>query len=92
MSVWPLFGSANQLLSALVLTALAVFLKATGREGRMLWVPMGVMFCVTMTALAMALWKIFGTIQAGIPVPGRARRDERDRTPLAQGRRHGRPL
>lgn len=65
MSVWPLFGSANQLLSALVLTALAVFLKATGREGRMLWIPMGVMFCVTMTALAMALWKIFGTIQAG---------------------------
>lgn len=24
-----------------------------------------------------------------LPIPGRARRDERDRTPLAQGRRHG---
>lgn len=65
MSVWPLFGSANQLLSALVLTALAVFLKASGREGRMLWIPMGVMFTVTMTALGMSLWKIVGTISAG---------------------------
>ena len=37
MSVWPLFGSANQLLSALVLTGLAVFLKATGRKGWMLY-------------------------------------------------------
>ena len=32
-SVWPLFGSANQLLSALVLITLAVFLRVTGRKG-----------------------------------------------------------
>ena len=65
MSIWPLFGSANQLLSALVLTSLAVFLKATGRKGWMLYVPMTIMFCVTMTALAMSIWRIFGTISAG---------------------------
>ena len=65
MSIWPLFGSANQLLSALVLTSLAVFLKATGRKGWMLYVPMTIMFCVTMTALGMSIWRIFGTISAG---------------------------
>ena len=31
-NIWPLFGSANQLLSALVLITLCVFLKVTGRE------------------------------------------------------------
>ena len=29
-NIWPLFGSANQLLAAMVLIALAVFLKTTG--------------------------------------------------------------
>lgn len=65
MSVWPLFGSANQLLSALVLTGLAVFLKATGRKGWMLYGPMTIMFCVTMTALVESVIGIFGTIQNG---------------------------
>lgn len=65
MSIWPLFGSANQLLSALVLTSLAVFLKATGRKGWMLYGPMAIMFCVTMTALGMSIWRIIGTLSAG---------------------------
>ena len=65
MSVWPLFGSANQLLSALVLTGLAVFLKATGRKGWMLYGPMTVMFLVTMTALVQAVLRIFGQIADG---------------------------
>ncbi len=65
MSVWPLFGSANQLLSALVLTGCAVFLKSTGRKGWMLYVPMTVMFCVTMTALVEQIIKIFHAWQAG---------------------------
>lgn len=65
MSVWPLFGSANQLLSALVLTGLAVFLKATGRKGWMLYGPMTIMFVVTMTALIQAVLRIFGQIQSG---------------------------
>lgn len=58
MSVWPLFGSANQLLSALVLTGLAVFLKSTGRKGWMLYAPMTIMFAVTMTALIQAVIRI----------------------------------
>lgn len=50
-NVWPLFGSANQLLAALVLIALAVFLKTTGRTGWTLYAPMFIMLAVTFTAL-----------------------------------------
>ena len=57
-SVWPLFGSANQLLSALVLIALSVFLKTTGRKGFMLWGPMTIMLVVTFTALVKAVINI----------------------------------
>lgn len=64
-NIWSLFGSANQLLGALVLIALAVFLKTTGRQGWMLYVPMTVMLVVTMTALAMAVANIFVKIGAG---------------------------
>lgn len=53
-SVWPLFGSANQLLSALVLITLAVFLRVTGRKGFMLWAPMAIMLIVTLTPLVQA--------------------------------------
>lgn len=50
-NIWPLFGSANQLLSALVLITLCVFLRVTGRENRTLLVPLAIMLCVTFTAL-----------------------------------------
>lgn len=50
-NIWPLFGSANQLLAALVLIALAVFLRTTGRTGWTLYIPMFAMLAVTFTAL-----------------------------------------
>ena len=50
-NIWPLFGSANQLLSALVLVTLCVFLKVTGRSNKMLFPPLIIMLCVTGTAL-----------------------------------------
>ena len=58
VNIWPLFGSANQLLAAMVLISLAVFLKVTGRKGFMLYVPMVLMFIVTMTALVQAIYAI----------------------------------
>ncbi len=57
-NIWPLFGSANQLLAAMVLISLAVFLKVTGRKGFMLYIPMVLMFIVTMTALVQAIYGI----------------------------------
>ena len=64
-SIWPLFGSANQLLSALVLVALAVFLRVTGRRGWMLYAPMTFMFLATMSALAISVYNIFGKLGSG---------------------------
>lgn len=54
-SIWPLFGSANQLLSALALISCAVFLKKTKRQGIMLWGPMFVMMAVTFTAIILKI-------------------------------------
>lgn len=72
-NVWPLFGSANQLLAALVLIALAVFLKTTGRTGWTLYFPMGMMLVVTFTALiqkTVALVKNVASGQAAFLVDG----------------------
>lgn len=57
-NVWPLFGAGNQLLSALVLITIAVFLKTTGRKSFMLYVPMFMMLLVTFTALVQAIINI----------------------------------
>lgn len=49
--IWPIFGSANQLLAALSLLAVAVWLKKTGKNYHMLTIPMIFMLVVTLTAL-----------------------------------------
>ena len=64
-NVWPLFGSANQLLAALVLIALAVFLKTTGRTGWTLYFPMGMMLVVTFTALIQKTVALVKNVAAG---------------------------
>ena len=64
-NVWPLFGSANQLLAALVLIALAVFLKTTGRTGWTLYIPMFVMLVVTFTALVQKTIALVGNFMSG---------------------------
>lgn len=64
-NIWPLFGSANQLLSALVLVTLCVFLKVTGRSNKMLFPPLIIMLCVTFTALVQRLIALVKAYQAG---------------------------
>jgi carbon starvation protein len=64
-NIWPLFGSANQLLSALALIACAVYLKKTNRKGWMLWIPMVIMLCVTLTALVQKIIALIGDPTAG---------------------------
>ena len=64
-NIWPLFGSANQLLSALALIACAVYLKKTNRKGWMLWIPMVIMLCVTLTALIQKIIALIGAPTAG---------------------------
>ncbi len=55
-NIWPLFGSANQLLSALALIACAVFFKKTNRQGWMLWIPMIIMLIVTLSMLGITIY------------------------------------
>ena len=64
-NIWPLFGSANQLLSALVLVTLCVFLKVTGRSNKMLFSPLVIMLCVTFTALVQRLIALIKAYQTG---------------------------
>lgn len=70
-NIWPLFGSANQLLSALVLITLCVFMKVTGRSNKMLFPPMIIMLCVTFTALVQRLIAMVKAIStaAAVTIP-----------------------
>ena len=53
--IWPIFGSANQLLAALTLLAVAVWLKKTGKNYHMLTIPMIFMLVVTLFALVLLI-------------------------------------
>ena len=64
-NIWPLFGSANQLLCALVLATLCVFLKVTGRSNKMLFPPLLIMLAVTGTALVQRTIGLVRAVSAG---------------------------
>ncbi len=51
MSIWPVFGSANQLLAALALLALTVYVVNLRESKSFVMIPMLFMFSVTLTAL-----------------------------------------
>ncbi|MDH3214821.1 MAG: carbon starvation protein A [Candidatus Krumholzibacteria bacterium] len=56
-AIWPVFGATNQLLGALALITVGVWLKRTGRRTVFVIIPMVFMFAVTLLALAMLVWK-----------------------------------
>lgn len=49
--IWPIFGSANQLLAALALLAVSAWLARLGKRALFTRIPMYFMFAVTLTAL-----------------------------------------
>jgi len=53
--VWPIFGSANQLLAALALLTLAVYLKKSGISNKVAVTPTIFMFGVTFAALVLLI-------------------------------------
>ena len=63
--IWALFGSANQLLAALALLAIAAWLANIGRKSFMCWVPMFFMLAVTVFSLIINTKTQFGLISAG---------------------------
>jgi carbon starvation protein len=59
MSIWPVFGSANQLLAALALLALTVWVANLKKGFLFVLIPMIFMFAVTLTALGMLVYQNF---------------------------------
>jgi len=51
--IWPIFGSANQLLAALALLAVTVWLTHRSRRSAFVKIPMVIMFGVTLSSLGL---------------------------------------
>lgn len=67
-NIWPLFGSANQLLAALALLAAAVWLGKIGKNNKMFFIPMIFMLIATLTALYLTFVKNMGLLASGTGV------------------------
>ena len=63
--IWALFGSANQLLAALALLAVATWLGNIGRNNKMFLFPMAFMLCVTIASLAINTKTQIGVLGQG---------------------------
>ena len=63
--IWALFGSANQLLAALGLLAVATWLGNVGKDNKMFLFPMAFMLLVTIASLLINSWQQLGLILAG---------------------------
>ncbi len=53
MAFWTLFGTSNQLLAALTLISVTVWLKRQGRPSWFTWAPMGFVLAITVWALVL---------------------------------------
>lgn len=56
-TLWPIFGSANQLLAALALLTIAVWLIKKNIPATFVTIPMFFMFTVTLASLGLFAWK-----------------------------------
>ncbi len=63
--IWALFGSANQLLAALGLLAVATWLGNVGKDNKMFLFPMAFMLVVTISSLVINTKNQFTIIAAG---------------------------
>ncbi|WNB17891.1 carbon starvation CstA family protein [Marivirga arenosa] len=58
-TLWPIFGSANQLLAALALLAVSVWMIKSGKKVGFLLIPMFFMFVVTLSSLFVLAFQNF---------------------------------
>ena len=70
--IWPLFGAANQLLAAVALLAVCVWLGNAGKNNKMFYVPMIFMLAVTLTSLLLTALSKVASIMEGNNVFGSA--------------------
>jgi carbon starvation protein len=73
--LWQLFGASNQLLAALSLLLVTVWLKSVGKNPTYAGIPMLFMYVTTMAATIVTAYNLFVTIatrpgQAAISVAG----------------------
>ena len=66
LNIWPLFGASNQLLGGMTMITLAVFCKATGRKGWILYAPVAFLLVCTFTSLAMSVYGCATALAAGV--------------------------
>ena len=64
--LWPLFGSANQLLASLALLAVTLWLARLGKKNGFVKIPMLFMFCVTVAALCFLVYN--NAVDRNIPL------------------------
>ncbi|WP_289185232.1 carbon starvation protein A [uncultured Parasutterella sp.] len=60
LTIWPIFGTANQMLAALALLAIAAWLKKYKRNHLMITIPMYFMFAVTFCSLGQLIYANLG--------------------------------
>ncbi len=60
--LWQLFGASNQLLAALSLLLVTIWLVETGRNPAFAGIPMVFMYVTTITASAVTAWNLYRTI------------------------------
>jgi carbon starvation protein len=59
MSIWPLFGSANQMLASLALIAATAYFINKHLNNKIVLIPAVIMFTITITALGSLIYKNF---------------------------------
>ncbi len=68
--IWPVFGSANQLLAALALLAVSVWLAHRARQNAFVVIPMIGMFAVTLASLGLLAWDHLTSTQPNLILGG----------------------
>jgi carbon starvation protein len=60
--LWQLFGASNQLMAALSLLIVSIWLKTTGRSPRYAFWPMVFMYVTTMAAIVVTAYNLYASI------------------------------
>jgi carbon starvation protein len=68
-SIWPLFGSSNQLLAALTLLLMSVWAKQMKKRAPWLIIPTAFMFLTSTTALVIQMKKAVAQLSLGVSTP-----------------------
>lgn len=63
--IWALFGACNQLVAVPCFLAVAVWLAKTGRNNKMLYIPMIFMLCATLSSLVISFINNVKKLSAG---------------------------